>query len=483
MSSQIKTLIAGGGILLLLIGITVALILTAPKSSTTDEVITTAPPKTRLLYEIAPQNLKTLTVSNESGDLLIERVDVEDTFIFVTEEFLDLPLNFERILEIAESACTQTASEVLAENADDLSKYGLTSPQATFTAVFDDSKGTVKKVLIGDAAPDQVNYYAAFEGENTVYLISTSSLEIFTEDRLDIINKTLYKEVTPASEDDTTDYKQVSDLIINRTDLPYDVEIKFNPYSLENPVPAGESSASYVLASPVRLDINLSEADSVINSIFGLTADGIEKLRPAPEDLTAYGFDEPMTTVSFSLIDKSLTLRVGNAYDGGRYVMVDGVNIIWKLSDSKLPWVTVKPLSITIGIILSTNIYSISTFDITGSGFNEHITSSGNNADDMTVTLNGEEVDAVSLRLLYQYILSAPPAEIYIEPLTGEPDLSIAIKGDNLNKNISFYNLGDRRYAISIDGKPQFVCSQTYYDRLIENINAFKSGEEINTNR
>jgi hypothetical protein len=479
MSSQVKILIAGAAVLLLLVGVTLALVLTAPSDDTSGEVITTAAPKSRLLYEIAPQNLKTLTVTNASGELLIERVDVDENFGFTVGEYADLPLDFERINEIAGSACALTAAEMLYENAADLSPYGLDAPQATFTAVFDDSKGTVKNVNIGNAAPDGMNYYAAFAGENAVYLINTSALDYFTEDKLDVIDKTLYRAITAASAEDTTNYKQISDLTIKRTDIPYEIELKSNPYYNQTDIPPAASTSEYVLVKPVNLDIDTKKADSVLNRIFGLTAEGIEKLRPTPEDLTAYGFDEPMTTVHFALIDKNLTLKVGNAYEDGRYVTVDGVNVIWKLSDDNLPWVTAKPLTLSIGLIYQVGIYNISTFDITGSGFDEHITRSGASSEEFAVTLNGESANADQFRLLYQEILSAQPTEIYLDPLSAAPDLSITMKGESINDNLSFYSLGDRRYAIAINGKPQFICTQTYFDSLVSNINAFISGGEV----
>jgi hypothetical protein len=479
MSSQVKTLIGAGAVLLFLVGITIALIATAPKG-TEPEVITTAPPQTRLLYDLPPKNLKTLTIKNETGELLIERVDVEDTYIFTVMALLDLPNDFIKIKNIAESACTLTATKVLAENVTDLSPYGLKKPQAEFVAVFDDSKGSEKHVIIGDKAPDGLSYYAAFAGENTVYLINLSSLDPFTADTLDVIDKTIYEQVTPQSAEDTTDYTVVKEMSVARSDWDYEVLIRY--YQDQQASSTGESSLlNYRIESPVDMAVDGKRGEGVITGIFNLQADGIELLRPTEEDLEAYGLLEPAATVNFSLIDQNLTLKIGNAYDGGRYCTVSEKNIIWKISDVKLPWLTFTPLGITSGLVFNTWVYDISSIDFTGNGIDAHFKSAGNSSEDMTVTLNGAEADALRFRQLYQYIILIPANELYLKPVTGDPYFTLVMKGESLNDTVEFYDIGDRRYAVVINDKPQFVCTATYVDRLIQNVRNYESGEEILT--
>jgi hypothetical protein len=479
MSSQVKALIGAGAVLLFLIGITIALIATAPKGSS-DEVITTAPPKTRLLYDLPPQNLKTLTVKNETGEIFIERIDIENMYIYTIMDLMDLPLDFEKIESIAAAACTLTASEILNENAADLSPYGLSSPQAEFTAVFDDSKGSEKHIVIGDKAPDGLSYYAAFAGENTVYLISLSALDPFTADTLDVINRTLYTEVTPLSEEDTTDYQIISELNVKRRDLPYEIEIRYNQ-NAELETQAGTSLFSYNIVSPVKLGVDAKRGESVLTGVFGLRADSVEKLRPTEEDLASYGLAEPAATVDFALADKNLTLKIGNAYDGGHYCTVSEKNVVWKLSDVKLPWLTVMPLGITGGLVFTNSVYNISSIDFVGDGIDAHFTSAGTTSEDMTVTYNGTESDSLRFRQLYQYILITPATELYLEPVTGDPYFTVTMKGENINDKVEFYNIGNRRYAIVINGAPQFACTATYVDRLLENVRNYETGGEIFT--
>jgi hypothetical protein len=479
MSSQVKVLIGAGAVLLFLVGITIALIATAPKGSS-EEVITTAPPKTRLLYDLPPQNLLTLNIKNETGELLIERFDIENTYIFTVMDMLDLPLDNEKILSVAEAACTLTATEVLVENAADLSPYGLTTPQAEFTAVFDDSKGSEKHIVIGDKAPDGLSYYAAYAGENTVYLISLSALDPFTADTLQVINRTLYTEITAQTEEDTTDYKIISEMNVTRRDLPYEVLIRYDKEA-ETGSSYGTSLFSYRIESPIDMAIDAKRGESVLTGVFGLRADSVEKLRPTEEDLEAYGLSEPAATVNFALIDKNLTLKIGNAYDGGHYCTVSDKNVIWKLSDIKLPWLTFNPLGITAGLVFNTNVYDISSIDFTGNGIDAHFISAGTSSEDMTVTLNGTESDALRFRQLYQFVLMTPATELYLEPVTGDPYFTVLMKGKDLNDKVEFYDIGERRYAIVINDKPQFVCTSTYVDRLVQNVKNYETGGEILT--
>jgi hypothetical protein len=483
MNTRLKAIIGAAAVLILLVGVTAVLIFTAPDSGDDTEVLTTAPSKSRLLYDLPPANLQALTVKNETGELLIERVNAGDSHIFVVNQFADLPIDFEKVLSDAEAACTMTASEVVAENATDLSIFGLTSPAAEFIAVFDDSKATEKHLLIGNEAPDGYSYYAAFSGEATVYLIDSAALSPFTSDIYDVIDKVIYKEVTPETAEDTTNYRRINDLTITRNDIAYPIEIKYNK-DYENPENDSLVSAEYLLVEPVSLNIDPGTSEAVLTSIFGLTASGIEKVRPTAEDLAEYGLAEPFATVVFALTDKTVTLKIGDTYDGGRYCTADDVNIIWKIDEANLPWATVTPLGISSGLIIRRSIYTLSSLDYTGSGISDHFTIAGTNADDMTVTFNGQTVDNNDrFRRLYQYTVMLPPEEIRLDPVTGEPALTLTLTGENFSDIYAFYTLENRRFAVTINGVPQYSIGASYVEKLLSNLEAYKNGGTISIDR
>jgi hypothetical protein len=196
----------------------------------------------------------------------------------------------------------------------------------------------------------------------------------------------------------------------------------------------------------------------------------------------SYGLTEPFATVNFELIDQTVTLKIGNAYDGGRYCTADDVGIIWKISDISLPWATVTPLSITSSMLVRRSIYNLTELDITSGGVTDKFTVAGTNNEDMTVALNGTpQSNTDNFRLLYQYIAIMPATDLYLEPVTGEPAAEIKLHGDGFNDIFAFYPIENRLYVITINGEPQFVTSAAYVERLADNLEAYKNGGEIKT--
>jgi hypothetical protein len=484
MNSQKRTLIAAGAVLLLLAAVMAMLLLTRPEEAP-EEVITTPAVKTRLLYNISPQKLNTLTINNESGELLIERIDTSDTeYFFTAEQFSDLPLSIGTIRVIAEAASTLTAKEIVAENTADMSVYGLSPAKTQFTARFDSTNNNEKHVLIGNETPGGDAYYAAFAGETTVYTIDKTIGSYFSDNIDQVVDRVIYKnpvsaEVTAAAPPGDNELTRISEMKITRQDLPYTIDIDFNKASLSTD-PSQSAEQNYKLVSPIKMDVDDMKSQPLMSAVFGLAADDVEKLYPDDADLEKYGLTDPFTSVTMILSDGPLSLNIGGTYGDGRYVSVDGIDIVWKISNTKLPWTTVLPLGIATGVIFRSNLYSLSEVIISGSGFNETIAVAGTTREDLTASVGGNEVDPKKFELLYNYIILVPAGDVYIEPVSGEPNLTIEMKGSSVNESISFYNIGNRRYAVAVDGEVQYSCTAAYFDRLIENINAFNTDGEIN---
>lgn len=67
---------------------------------------------------------------------------------------------------------SSVTSTVKLDNVDDLSEYGLDNPDNTITLTLDD--GTKIRLLIGAKENMSSGYYAAIDGEKTVYVISNA---------------------------------------------------------------------------------------------------------------------------------------------------------------------------------------------------------------------------------------------------------------------------------------------------------------------
>ena len=217
------------------------------------------------------------------------------------------------------------------------------------------------------------------------------------------------------------------------------------------------------------------------------SADSFALLNPTEEDLEEYGFSDPTAIITMNIVGGDFRMLVGDPYndeDGnqaGYYAIVEGYEVVYMFSNSKLPWVSFMPLDITTTMITSNYIYGVSSIDITGNA-EAHFTMTGSEASDFAVKLNGNDVDSDSFKTLYQFILRAPAEQLCFDDVSGEPALTIAIKSASGNDTIEFYPTENRRTIIRLNGVTSFTCKTAYLDRLIENIGKFENGEDLITN-
>ncbi|MDE6599092.1 MAG: hypothetical protein K2K34_03325, partial [Oscillospiraceae bacterium] len=180
-----------------------------------------------------------------------------------------------------------------------------------------------------------------------------------------------------------------------------------------------------------------------------------------------------------------LHFKIGNEFineegkTDGRYVLVDGIDTIYIFSESSLPWLTVRPLDIVTTMYTSNYVYDLDMLNITCDGKEMKFSITGS-SDDFAVTLNGAAVDGDAFKNLYQFILRAPSSELYFEDVSAEPSLTVDIvTRDGGGDLIEFIPDGNRRAVVRLNGRPEYICQQSYVDRFIKNLELFENGEEI----
>ncbi len=470
----------------LLGGAVLALVLTAPKEEAekTDDK-----PSTSLLYDKAPADLAKITIENEKGTYEVIRVGEGDSAAWTVAELVSFPLDSSVMTKLINNSSSLTAQQTVTENPEDISIYGLDAPAATVTANFSDSSNTVKKIIIGNLTPEETKRYVMIDGDPKVYTVFNTAMNCFLEDKFALINKTVYTAKTAADANDTTDYTKIKKMTIKRADLDYDVVIEYDTRLDDSDAIIGNSS-SYVMSEPIFRNLNPETSAAVTDGIFGLTASDYAVLNPEESVLERLGFTNPAAEVNVEINGgDTLSFKIGDEFindDGvktGRFVIVDGINIVYIFDTSSLPWLTFKPLDIVTAMYTSNYVYDLDTLDITCGGRTLSFTVSGAGADDFAVKLNGEDTDGERFKTLYQYILRAPSNDLCFDEPNGEPDLTVNIKTKKGKTDlIEFIPIGGRQSAVRLNGEPVYICAQAYVDRFISNTELYENGEEIISN-
>ena len=484
MKKNIRLIIICAVVVVLLAGVLVILKLTAPEA---EEEVTEEKVTSQLLYDKDPLTVSKLTITNEFGTYEVTRFGEGDEAFWAVIEYANLPIDGAITKNLVEKSATLTAQQVVVENPEDISIYGLDAPSAEVTTEFSDSAGTVKKLKIGNSTPNDRQRYFMIDDDPKVYTAYNSAVDCFLNDKHDVIARTVYTAKQPADENDTTNYTQINKITIERPDLDYDFIIEYDVRQEDPDLMTGNSS-QYVVTSPVYRDLNPDKANDVTVSIFGLTASDLGILNPDENDFEKLGLNDPAAKITFEINGgDTVDITVGNEYfdeDGkkaGRFVYVDGISIIYIFTESSLPWLKVMPLDIVTTMITSNYVYDLDVFDIVTADKHLSFSFEGNDAKTFAVWMNGKEVDDSKFKTFYQFVLRAPSSEIYLEETDAEPIVTVTIKSSLGQDVIEFIPDQNRKAIIRLNGKTSYKCASAYVDKLIQNLELYENGQDILT--
>jgi len=102
----------------------------------------------------------------------------------------------------------------------------------------------------------------------------------------------------------------------------------------------------------------------------------------------------------------------------------------------------------------------------------------------LTVTVNGQEVDASDFRSFYSFLLEVDIEKINTDVHEGNPVMRIDyIYQDGTGDTVEAYPLEDaRRMGVVVNGEPEFEGRIAYLDKVRTELIHLLTGEEIDTN-
>jgi hypothetical protein len=499
MNGKVQGIIICGVIAASLAGVMVLLNKTAPadeddSSETSSSASTDSEDESVVILEKESSEIDSVFVKNTHGEYtLSEPASGKSTWT------IDVLASVNQNTSLKESMLSNIgeleAKKLVEENAEDMSKYGLEEPEASFTVTYSDD--SVVTVDIGTTAPDEKYSYVRIEGDNNVYMVLGTKLSYFTDPVESYVSTSLIAE---PSDDDWPDYGVET---ITRQDWDYEVVFENDPQEIEGMV------SSQVVSSPIFAYLNITNSTDATHGMWGLSATECAVVNPTDDDFKEYGLDDPYCTVSLKGDEYDYFLKIGNAVyatdtDGndtdtvtGYYCYLTGVtgaDCIYLISADSLPWASMEVEDV-ISTLMTTNylvdLAEISVeyddtkvvYDITTNGSSDETLEDGSSADVTKVECDGKELDIDNFKSLYQYIMTCPTNEIYFtEP---ESDCYMTItqsRKDGGADVIELYKDTSRRYIVKLNGRTSFRIQSTWIDTLLKNIESLQNGGEIDDN-
>ncbi len=490
MKKAVKGIIGLCGVLAVLGGALAALKLTEPED--TGNSSSESSEESGAGITLVPHEaVDTVTVKNSSGTLevalLTEETDTSSA-TYTLKGYEDIPLNTSVVGTLVNNAKGLTSDSIVAENCENLEKYGLDKPQAEAEITF--ASGEKLSFSVGDTAPVASETYFMLDGENTVYTVSSSKMSNYMSELESFVSSTILEK--PADDE----YPKINSVVIERDDLDYNIKLEYDKKSDDDGYTGG-TTASHVMTEPMNAYLTVEKSSPITDGLFGLTSSGVYSIHPGEAEIAEAGLSDPFCTVTTSCDDgNTYVFLMSEPFTGedgteSHYAMFQGGNIIYIVSSQNAQWGTITPIDITSKIYIANYVWNITNLKASAGSVSqdiklqlkdEYADAETFDANCFDVTKNGKEFDAARYQQFYALLVKAAAEDIALgEPVPeGEPMMSLEITDgyDGSVRKIDYYESSALNALVVIDGKSSFFCSKSYVETMIENISIMDSGED-----
>lgn len=477
-----QTLIALVGLLIVMI---VAYILLIQHNKKEEQALEEEEDTSISLNEIEESDIKEMHISNNSWDFTL--VNEDEIWSLKGEEAF--PLDQDAASTLANKMASLTATKQVMEDAEDLSDYGLDSPEITVTITkADDSVLTLK---IGNQLAIDSGYYATLDDDNAVYVVEALVRNTFVKGKSDLM---AFEELPTLSTDLITGIKvdgsQFSNFsLINDTNNKDDF--------------SGSSLYPWYISGYYKENANadLTAVTELLSNYVSISfKEGIDYKK---ENLEQYGLDTPKDALTISYREeedgdvKELTLYLGNQDEQGNYyVRLEGSSRTYTMSASSVTNLfDVDVFSITSKTTNMVSIDSISNFSVS-TGSDSHLytvdkkTSTDDDGNETTTDVFGVDGvtydDDTSFRSFYQSIIGLSVDGILPENATVSDDavlhISFQLKDENASGSrtytVEYLPYDADNYAVRTNDKILFTISKDKITNVIDTINNFNSTKD-----
>lgn len=409
------------------------------------------------LVKYVPADIKTIHLENSSGtiDILSETPVNEagetDTTIYTVKGYENFDLQAGVVDTIANEASQLDFTKVISVDGKNSSDYGFDEPSATVTVYYNDD--TSAKIIVGDDAPQESGTYIKFGDSDTIYIVSTDSVDAFRYGFTDMVSLTINDSASD------TDNSQAKKITLGGTHLDKEIVIEPNTDT--------DISASYVMTAPIKGYASETASSNVAGNIRGLFATKVAMVNPSDDQLKKLGLSNPYATVKAEYPDTTVELIAAEPDSEGTVnMMVKGGNVVYQIGKDSVTWVEMTFDKMLSEYMLMPSLVSLSKMTV-NDGKNDYefilsSTTSTNTDDDgkettsttTTVKCGGDEIDLGKFSTYFQNITLITRADDKTESFSGNPVFSVKYEyaSDKSSDTVSFYSTDNERYLAVVNG-------------------------------
>ena len=447
--------------------------------------------ETTSVYAASTDDIEKITFLIDKKEVTFANTD--DGWVKSDEE--DFPVNQDKLDEVAGALNNVTAQRVL-EDVEDISQYGLDSPQNTVTVVTSDGKET--DLRIGEENESVSQYYIGKDDDDSVvYLVAAASVEPFMSELYDYAQGGTFPDVDSSN--------------VEKIQVEGD-----HSYTLEN-----NSGIWTVSDEDVHEKADSAKASSTTSTLGSIEYDSFVNYNASGEEMITYGLSDPYADITVNyqeeaaedeteadesgndaseeeetseedaepvMVSKEFVLHVGNeCSDGTRYVSLDDSREVYTVSADTLDAFINKSVEDFWNMsVCDVNVSNLDSVDVDYNGetnqFNVSRETStdedGNETETKTFLMNGSELDeGIKFTTFYNKLTNMAGQKRLTEEYTPEndPEMKVLVTDVDGNKmEIDFYSYDTNYYAAVVDEKVYMVNKMTVKEM-------FESYEELLT--
>lgn len=429
---------------------------------------------------LEPVDVRHVLIHNETGTLDISytgegyQVDDIPAELVDIDEFIDLLAACSKVL----------AQRTVAAAPQDVALYGLDAPTARVAITYVD--GSALSLHIGDTERVTGDVYVSIEGDPAVYLMEAERCAGF------LLPKKAFVE------DLVTPRLALSSPLSALLNVTLSGGLLAKPVTIEA-VAAGDpdvARAALSFGAPTHIvrgrgtyELDQTYGVATLGALLGITASDIVGYDLTPEEIIAFGFDQPTMEVTFDLkngIDAQVErydlaiLQKDDAY----YLTCNENGVIYSIEEPA--FLHVEYSKFLVRWFLSPLLIDVREIELIVGNEVHRFTLTGETSSEQQVAYNGEHFDIERFRDLYRLLTSAEHDGRLLEnvEVSGTPLLKLTYHYRDLQKSddVMVLHPGDaRRHYVQINGVAELAIREAYLDRVTEALAALWTDAPIKT--
>lgn len=432
--------------------------------------------------------------SEDDGEVTLEKED--DSWVKKGET--EFPLSQDTVSSAVSGIAALTADQKLEETAD-LSEYDLEEPENEITVLTDDGEETTVQVGMMNSSSQ---YYVKKAGDDeTVYLVSSSSLDPFmgsvydlaeaetfpsvtsstiTQVKVDKENgyelkqnsETLGWDISDGKDTEKADTTQAGTVTSAIGSLTYDEFVDYNctdeaEYGFDDPYAV--ITADYTVEEETEVDTDDTEVSEEDDTSTEESAENESGDEDAIEDTADADSSEDSEETEIVTKDEELIIYVGDETDGSRYVKVNDSNQVYTISEDSLADILDKTIADFYDLTVSyLTVNNLETMDIEAEDGSHEVQvvreitedEDGEETTTSSYKLDGKEIEETVFTTFYNKVINMTGQQRLTEEYDPEGDPAYTFTLTDIDGEeilVKYYEYDASFYAAVVEDRVYLV--------------------------